>query len=320
MAAMPDPPLFVLGVSRSGTTLLRVMLDRSSVLAIPDESFFIPQLADRHRGRLDPEAFLDDVRRLPAVRDWGVAPEAVRARLGGAATVAEGIAAIYEAYAELHGKSRWGDKTPMYMQHLGLLDRLFPSARYVHLVRDGRDAALSFLALPAGVSARSWALPRDAAEFACLWRTDVVAARALGREVGPGRYLEVRYEELVADPEGTLRRICDFASLPWEPRMLEYPGAVDVAAKPHQQRLRRAPTPGLRSWRKQMAPRDAARFEAIAGDVLAACGYDVSDAGPPGPGARVALAAYGARAAAWRAAARLVRRTPLWRRRHPPLV
>ncbi|HSI97214.1 MAG TPA: sulfotransferase, partial [Gaiellaceae bacterium] len=61
------PPLILLGVSRSGTTLLRVILDRSPGLAIPDESFFVPLLARRHRGPVQPRRFLDDVRRIPTI-------------------------------------------------------------------------------------------------------------------------------------------------------------------------------------------------------------------------------------------------------------
>src|SRR5919109_4070364 len=209
---MAPPPLFILGVRRSGTTLLRVILDRNPELAVPDESYFIPQLADRHRTPLDVERFVDDLRRLPTLGEWGVALEDVRARLRPGGTLGEGIAAVYAAYAEREGKQRWGDKTPMYMQHLPLLERLWPDACFVHLVRDGRDAAASFLSMPEGVVTRTWAHPRSAADFACQWRTEVRAAQALGRRVGPARYLELRHEELVGEPERELRRICELAA------------------------------------------------------------------------------------------------------------
>src|SRR5688572_8837469 len=133
----------------------------------------------------------------------------------------------------------------MYMRHLPLLEQLFPDAQYVHLVRDGRDAAVSFLRMPAGTYTRTWAHPDTAQEFACLWRTEVRAARALGARVGPGRYLEVRYEDLVAGPANAVSAICTFADLPFDPAMLAYAGEVDVSAKPHQQRLRQPPTAGV---------------------------------------------------------------------------
>ncbi len=179
------------------------MLDRHPELAVPDESYFIPQLADRARPQLDVDGFLDDLSRLPTIRDWGVPLSEVRARLTPGMPLGAAIAAVYETYAAVRGKSRWGDKTPLYMQHLPLLERLFPDARYVHLIRDGRDTAVSFLSMPAGIVTRSWAHPETAGEFACQWRAEVEAARALGERVGD-RYLEVRYEE----PSRTPMRSC----------------------------------------------------------------------------------------------------------------
>jgi hypothetical protein len=318
----PTAPLFVLGVRRSGTTLLRVMLDRSSKLAVPDESYFIPQLADRHHGRVEVDPFVDDLRRVGTLREWEVDPDDVRARLRPGMSAGEAIGTVYETYAAARGKARWGDKTPMYMQHLRLLERLFPEALYVHLVRDGRDAAVSFLQMPAGIVTESWGHPRSVADFACQWSTEVRAARALGGRVGPGRYLELRYEQLVESPEDVLGEICSFAGLPWEPSMLDYAAEVDVSARPHQQNLRRPPTTGLRNWRAELAPGDVAAFEEVGGDVLAELGYELAEPSRgvgPGPRARAKLVAYRTQAWAWRTAGSAVRRSPLWARRHPPL-
>ena len=310
------PPLFVLGVRRSGTTLLRVMLDRHSELAIPDESYFIPQLADRHHGPIDIDAFVDDLGRLQTLRDWDVDVDAVRGRLRPGMPPGQAIAAVYDTYAAAQGKERWGDKTPMYMQHLPMLERLFPEALYVHLIRDGRDCALSFLQMPDGIVTRTWAHPRDAAGFACQWRSEVVAARALGRRVG-SRYLETRYEDLVADPERELGRIGAHAGIAYEPAMVDYARNVDVSRQPHQQSLTRPLTPGLRDWRTDMAAADERAFEAVAADLLAELGYDATNAVTAS--GRLRRASYAARVTAWNATGRAVRRSPLWRRRHPSL-
>ena len=313
-----SPPVFVLGVSRSGTTLLRVVLDRSPEIAIPDESFFIPLLARRHRGRVDHARFLDDLGRLPVLAAWGLAPDDVGARLRSGMHTGEAIGAIFEAYAATEQKPRWGDKTPMYMRHLRLLERLFSTAQYVHLIRDGRDAALSFLRMPDGTFSRTWAHPDTAAEFACLWRTEVSAARELGRQVGPSRYLEVRYEDLVARPQDVVGDVCEFASLPYEPAMLDYMGTVDVSEKPHQQRLLQPLTQGVRDWRTQMSAEDVLAFESIAGELLADLGYELSDT-PVRSGWRATLAVtrYRATLAAWNAAVSATQRSLLWQRRHP---
>src|SRR6186997_348804 len=108
------PPVIVLGVRRSGTTLLRVMLDRSPELAVPDESYFVPQLARRHRGPVDVDAFVDDLRRLPTLVEWQVSADAVASRLRPGMTPGEAIGAVFATYAAERGKARWGDKTPLY--------------------------------------------------------------------------------------------------------------------------------------------------------------------------------------------------------------
>ena len=307
--------MIVLGVRRSGTTLLRVMLDRNPELAVPDESYFVPQLARRHRTPVDPAAFLDDLRRLPTLVDWGLSPASVQARLRPGMTTDDAIAAVFAAYAAERGKARWGDKTPLYMQHLDLLERLFPDARFVHLIRDGRDAALSFLSVPAGLMTEGWGHPRDAAGFACQWATEVASARELGARVGGQRYRELRYEALVADPEGELRTVCAFAGLEYDPAMLDYVGQTDSARKAHQQRLNEPPRQNVREWRTEMSESDRHAFEEVAGALLAELGYEVEIRGT----ARGKLAAYRLRTGAWRGVGVLVQRSPLWSRRHPPL-
>jgi hypothetical protein len=293
------------------------MLDRHSQLAVPDESYFIPQLADRHLRRIEVGPFIDDLRRIDTLAEWGVPLDKVEARLRDVMSIGAAIGTVYAVYAEERGKPRWGDKTPMYMQNLRLLERLFPDALFVHLIRDGRDAATSFLSMPQGIVTENWMHPHDPAGFACQWRTEVKAARRLGRHVGRGRYLEVRYEELVEDVHGVLERICEFAGLPYEPGMADYAGKVDVAAKPHQASLTRPPTPGLRDWHTQMSPEDVGAFDRVAGDLLRELGYESHE--QPDALGRLRLASYGVRAVAWRAASFGLRRSPLWRRRHPAL-
>jgi Sulfotransferase family len=310
-----EAPLIVLGVRRSGTTLLRVMLDRNPELAVPDESYFVPTLARRHRGAIDVASFVDDLRRLPTLVEWRLSPDAVAGRLRPGMTSGEAIAAVFDTYAADRGKSRWGDKTPLYMQYLRVLERLFPSAQFVHLIRDGRDAALSFLSVPEGIMTEGWGHPRDAAGFACQWATEVRAARELGTRLGPGRYLEVRYEALVADPEGGLRRICSFAGLDYDVAMLGYVGETESGRKEHQQRLNEPPRVGVRNWRTEMSPGDVAAFESVAGDLLDELGYQVAVRGRD----RRRISVFRAKTAAWRAVGAVMQRSPLWRHRHARL-
>jgi hypothetical protein len=312
-----DRPVLVLGVSRSGTTLLKEMLDSHSQIAIPTESYFVPQLWDRHSREFDPDAFVEDVGRLARVEEWGVTPDDVRRRLPENPTAADGVRAIYRSYADARGKPRYGDKTPSYMQSLDLLDRVFPDGQYVHLVRDGRDAGLSFLAMrrkPRFNLAR----PRGLASFASQWKLEVEGARELGRRLGPERYHELRYEDLVREPEAELRRVASFLELDFEPGMLAYHAGVDASALEDHPLLAKPPTPGTRRWQEQLSLADAQIFEAIAGDTLSAFGYERAY---PEPSARALAyaalvgAVYRTRLASWKGGLALVRRSPAWRLR-----
>jgi hypothetical protein len=136
-----------------------------------------------------------------------------------------------------------------------------------------------------------------------------------------GRYLELRYEDLVTEPERELRRVCEHASLSWEPGMLDYAGTSDVAKMPEHKNLALAPTPGLRDWRSQMSKEDALAFEQVAGDVLRSVGYELlePDAKYPTTAGRRELARFAALSKSWNATAAAYQRSPLWRRSHPVL-
>jgi Sulfotransferase family len=242
---------FVVGCSRSGTTLLRAMLDAHPLLAVPPESHFAlaPNLRSL-RGALRRERWF---------ALWEIEAPDLRG-LG----VADAIRALFAAYAAKQGKPRYADKTPHYVSHLPLLAERFDEARFVHVVRDGRDVALSLREVPWG--------PDDVEEAALHWRRRVLEGRGAG--LGPHRYRELRYEELVADPERELRALAAWLDLPYDDHMLRFAERPLVVPYPeHHARLHQPPTPGLRDWRREMPEADVARFEAVAGDALEALGY-----------------------------------------------
>jgi hypothetical protein len=164
----------------------------------------------------------------------------------------------------------------------------------------------------------NWARPRRLGDFACQWEYEVRAARSFGSTVARGRYLELRYEDLVADPDRRLREVCGFLGLGFEPEMLEYHRGVDPSTLQDHPRLEQPPIMGLRDWREQMAPRDVERFEAVAGPLLAELGYPRAYPVPSSAAqawAALERAAFQARLASWRSAVALVRRSPVWRLR-----
>jgi Sulfotransferase family len=274
LAPATGPPLFVVGCGRSGSTLLRLMLDAHPELAVPGESHFIPELRRRHPDPIDVDEVTAALLRTPHFRHWKVAESAVwdRVRAIDMPSFADVIAAAFMANADEHGKSRWGDKTPIYVQHIPLLSRLWPDARFVHLIRDGRDVALSYLSLHWGPST-AWAAGRK-------WRRDVHAGIRHGQPLGTSRYLEVRYEDLVRDPRATLETVTAFADLGFDERMLD-PNAraghetlAPDAGRPFHARSEQPVRPDARDWRTQMEPDAVRHFEAVAGDLLQDLGYE----------------------------------------------
>ena len=291
MTGAPFP--FVVGCGRSGTTLLAAMLDSHAELAVPAEAgglvlqFCHGLPTDARPNRLVwPEvdrpghpyeeaklrSMVEELSGCWRYRVWSLQPEAVvaTARSAGAASRVDVVRAAYAAYAKAQGKTRAGDKTPAHGLHMARLAELFPEAVFVHAIRDGRDVALSIMDMPWG--------PDDAAGAALHWADRVTRIRAAGRSVGAQRYLEVRYEELLADPESVLQAICAHAGLSYDPAMLDYETAAGrqlaMSGAPDEDRnLAKPLTWGLRDWRTQMDPADVAAFDAVAGPVLAGFGY-----------------------------------------------
>jgi hypothetical protein len=285
----PGTPIpFVVGCGRSGTTILRLMLNAHPTLAVPPESHFLRRAA-RKPGTTTPESLLERALGSTRFADWGVDPEAVRAAASQRPprTLAEATDLVFSAYASAHGKSRWGDKTPPYVTCIDGLASMLPDARFVHLIRDGRDVALSFSSVSFG--------PRDdPVAQAHYWRRRVGAGRRSGAQLGPDRYLEVRYEDLVDDPERELRRVCSFVDLDFDAAMLRYQQTVGEAL-PDERRVHHANADkpisrNIRDWRTSMPTEQRAWFEAVAGDLLAELGYDVTDVpAPRGLGTRLTI-------------------------------
>ncbi|HXV19188.1 MAG TPA: sulfotransferase, partial [Candidatus Omnitrophota bacterium] len=191
--SLEAPAPFIVGAGRSGTTLLRAMLNAHPDLSIPPETGFIPALA-RLRGPKDRlrDLFIRAVTDFETVRIVDFPKEEFSRRIHAIKDfdIAAGVRAFYRMYADQSHKKRWGDKTPSYGLQMRTIERLLPEAHFIHLIRDGRDVALSTKGL-------WWAPGRDMAALAVHWRDTVQTIRKHGPRCR--RYLEVRYEELVRD-------------------------------------------------------------------------------------------------------------------------
>jgi hypothetical protein len=280
----PSAPLsvfpFVVGCPRSGTTLLQTMLDCHPDLAVPPESHFIPRLGRRFaegwHGSARVPRFADALFEGRRFQYWGISREDVVGLLerNQPTDLAAAIRLLYASWAERAGKPAYADKTPRYLTHISRLSKLFEEARFVHLIRDGRDVALSMAeAFERG--------PQTAAQAAIYWGARVAEGREQGLGLGSGRYLELRYEELVADPEATLRELCEFIDLPFDQAMLapERRAETIIAGYPDAgvHRNLGRPLERRRDWHRAMPDAERRDFELLAGELLAELRYPVEN-------------------------------------------
>jgi len=272
--------------------MLRLILDRSPDVAIPTESMILVDMAAvRGRfGALDTDEQFDrlaaTVWRHPKVREWGLTGRPPRRdERHGMEAYRAALEAPYLAYADQHGKPGWGDKTPYYVEHLAEVRRVFPEARVVNLVRDGRDVALSLLGVPFG-PANVWAAAHQ-------WRS---AVRAVDRDAAwlGDDLLTVRYEDLVEDPAGVVPEICRFLEITYEPGMLAVEETPPDRLASGQEAWFTELYAGITAasvgkWRRQMRPSDVALFESIAAAELKRHGYETGQGGTP---SRIPAAAW----------------------------
>ena len=285
----PGPAPFVCGVTRSGTTLIRLMLDAHPEVAIPGETHFLPKLIKRcERGRVTADELADLVIEHKRWGDFHLDGDELRERWRALdpLNASDAIRSFYRLYAEKQGKRRYGDKTPGYIKEMPRIQRVLPEVRFVHIIRDGRDVALSHLRM-------NWG-PSTVAESAELWVQRITKARRQAPKVR--HYTEVKFEHLVADTEGVLRRVCDFVELDFDPGMLDYHERAEqrlrekardlprrngptqtAAARMDSHRLASEPPRSDRigMWRERMSASEVAEYERVAGPLLVELGYEL---------------------------------------------
>ena len=280
-------PLFLVGMPRSGTKLLRAILNNHSTIRILEvETEFLPYWAlhwDRF-GDLSKWhnflAFYGRVQRSPYMvlhRSEVGPPIEARAwydccRDFSAAGVFEALAR-HDAGVPVGSDLIWGDKSPSYVRSLPLLKHLYPQARFVHITRDVRDYCLSL----------NKALAKDMSRAAQRWADDIKSARRAGQSFGRD-YVEVRYEDLITDPANIARQVCALVDRDFEPSMT----TLIKPAEGQFEALGGAGS-GLRvilgnnanKWQTRLNHRALMRIEAIAFDTLRQCNYPITIATGP---------------------------------------
>ncbi len=207
-----NAPIFVVGCPRSGTTLVQRILDQHPSISGGPESFILESLHHIER------------RRWVDLANLGVTQSQWRTH------VRDLFSSVHEQRAQAKNKSRWADKTPAYALILDFIDDLYPDCQVIHVIRDPLDVIDSWRRRVGNIKAR---------QAVHAWPEHVTAARAFGDAHSGDRYMEIRYEDLVAQPEKVMRPTMNWLGESWDDGILHLPPRKRTKPLEQSERTRR---------------------------------------------------------------------------------
>ena len=281
MNSLPEKPFFIVGHPRSGTTLLRFILSSHPRIYIPEETGFIPFLPYSRQANITFKEFLKILDRVGTLnylwKDVLGSPQEFYDALP-QKNLAHILDGLYRIQITPYNAVRWGDKTPLYVQYIKSIDAIFPQAQFIHLIRDGRDTLLS--------ARKKWPdhrYYRNGYYLIKNWTRNVSAGRTAAHWLGPERYLEIRYEDLVTSPRSTTQEICAFLGEPFFETMLDHTqlaNKVGPGPDNHREILRPISKNSLYRWKTELSLYERKMTLRAAGDLFRSLDYEI-EALPP---------------------------------------
>ena len=276
-----ERPIFIVSAPRSGSTLLRLILDAHPNIAIPGPAwlyeFVRPFLYSYGDLTLQSNllALAEDILETPTIKMWSVDLTAAELL---AAAESPGFAGLYNAlhkqYAESGGKGRWGEKSPRNCFWMDEIRQDFPDAVFIHLVRDGRDMAVD-------IAQSSAMIPSNPYSGAHIWRDYNLAALKSAQHLDETSYYRIHYEKICSDPEKELKALCGFLGEDFDPIMLKHhesPSAKSWSRHTnHAKTGRPVSTDYCGLYLNKLRARDRSALNYVIGDLLQQFGYPVED-------------------------------------------
>jgi hypothetical protein len=263
-------PIFIGGSPRSGTTLMRVIIDSHQLFCCGPESNMLRYL--------DPIKFQDiTLAWLP--KNFDMDKNEVLEMVGQSASLAEFMDTFFEKYRQQRGTQRWADKTPINVHYINFIFHYFPNAHFIHMIRDGRDSISSMRHFPRHKIVNGELVPIDVtnpiSHCAETW-VEYVNAGLAHRD--DSRYHEVKYEQLVQHPDDTLRELCKDLNIPFDENMLEF-----YRSKAKSRDVKRMPqnpeatqpifSSSMGRWKDDLSPDELETTYDIAGNLLKKLDY-----------------------------------------------
>lgn len=274
-------PVFMIGTQRSGSNLLRLMLNQLKEVASPHPPHILERmcpLMDCYDDLSDDKTFMtlvDDVCRLVELNpvEWsGVSFD--RKLIADKATERSLMAvysAVYELYAESQEAETWCCKSLANIKYIDDINNYFDHPKFIYLYRDGRDVALSFQKAVVG--------EKHIYNIATNWSDTQLKALMLKDSISEKYFHSVSYEQLTQHPEETARALCEFLNAEYVPEMLDFHKTSEAKNAAKSSELwGNVTSPILKNnskkYKKEMSEDDVRIFESVAGGVLDCLGYE----------------------------------------------
>ena len=281
-------PIFIAGSERSGTTLLRLMLHAHPRIAIPPQTKYLRKLYKRRLlfGNLQKKKnreklavwFFDHFDKSTKMNDLEIDQDSVRKGVLESKSLGAALAVPWICYAKKHGKERWGDKRPYYIHHMEKLRQLYPDAQIIHLIRDSRDVIASLKKMPWWNNSLNYS--------AFNWKLAIRHGINARMNTKLDEYLELRYEDLLAEPERELQRVCQFLGETYDPAMLQFQKISHQTVPEYKMDWHSATreplnTSSIGRWDKDLSKEEVSIVEWATGKEMVQLGYTLSEAQEP---------------------------------------
>ena len=264
-------PVIIGGSPRSGTTLIRVILDSHKNIFIGPETGLL------YTNLLNKSKLANISKQLD------VSPEKIKSLVKESKSNLHFIDSLLTNLQHEAGKLRWGEKSPRNVTVIKRIFRYFPNSRFIHIIRDGRDVACSLRHFPKHkvVEGEFIKLDTNNPIDQCI-STWVKNVRIGIKWRGDPRYLEIKYEDLVSEPRQTMETVLDFLCEPWDDTVLNYylvdSSTRDINKMPQNIRARKPiDKSALGRWKRDLSPSERELFKELAGDLLIELGYETNN-------------------------------------------